>query len=209
LIIQKVIDKLIDNYFFDTSKESNKYISGVILYEETLFQKTDTGVDFVKILKDSGIVPGIKVDLGLVDILGTNGEQRTQGLDKLEERFANYYKQGARFAKWRQVYKVSDTLPSNISIEMNAIDMARYALICQSYSIVPIVEPECLVMEGEHSLERSFEVTELVLSSIFYQLIKHKVNLELMILKPNMVLPGTKNKKKFLQKKLLKQQLKF
>lgn len=178
---------------FTTDKEYAQYISGVILYEETLFQSTKDGRPFVQVLNELGIVPGIKVDLGVKPLYGTNGDTTTQGMDDLEKRVAKYYQQGARFAKWRAVYKVSNTgNPSQVSIDQNAQGLARYAAICQAGGLVPIVEPEILVMEGDHDIERSYQVTEKVLSSVFKALIDHNVSLERMILKPNMVLPGTK-----------------
>jgi fructose-bisphosphate aldolase, class I len=181
---------------FDVSSEANKYIGGVILYEETLYQKTLDGVLFSKVLTDNGIVPGIKVDLGLVLIPGNkNGEEVAQGLDNLSKRCAEYYRAGARFAKWRGAYRINDTLPSQECIVGNAINLARYAAICQINGLVPIVEPEVLVTEEDQTIERSYEVTEAVLAETFYQLQKHNVNLERIFLKPNMVLPGTKCKK--------------
>lgn len=176
---------------FTTDSEFAKYISGVILYEETLFQKTKDGKPFVDVLNALNIVPGIKVDLGVKEIYGTDGEQTTQGFDDLEKRVQKYYQQGARFAKWRAVYKVSETTPSQVALVQNAQGLARYAAICQANGLVPIVEPEILVMEGSHDIERSFRVTELVLASVFQALAEHAVELERIILKPNMVLPGT------------------
>eukprot|EP01080_Neovahlkampfia_damariscottae_P009256 gene9256-1343_t len=178
---------------FDVSPEAKQYIGGVILYEETLYQKTSDGVPFVKVLQDNGIVPGIKVDLGLIDIPGnTEGEQVAQGLDGLSKRMAQYYKDGARFAKWRGAYKVTQTSPSNQCVQDNAVMLAKYAAICQINGIVPIVEPEVLVTEGDNTIERSYEVTETVLAETFYQLQKHNVNLARIVLKPNMVLAGKK-----------------
>jgi len=179
---------------FTTDKEFAQYISGVILYEETLFQKTSDGSkSFVQLLNELNIVPGIKVDLGVKELYGTNGDVTTQGMDDLDKRIAKYYAQGARFAKWRAVYKVSQVNPSLVCIEQNAQGLARYAAMCQANGLVPIVEPEVLVMEGDHDIERSYQVTEKVLASVFKALIDHNVSLERMILKPNMVLPGTKN----------------
>jgi fructose-bisphosphate aldolase class I len=176
---------------FTTDKEYAQYISGVIMYEETLYQKTKNGKPFVDVLKELGIVPGIKVDKGIKEIYGTDGDTTTQGLDDLDKRVAEYYKQGARFAKWRAVFKVSKTNPHPVSLDQNAQGLARYAAICQANGLVPIVEPEVLVMEGDHDIERSFDVTQRVLSAVFKALVDHNVVLERMVLKPNMVLPGT------------------
>lgn len=166
------------------------------MYEETLFQKNDKGVDFTKVLTDAGIVPGIKVDLGQTEIPGTKKELRAQGITDLDKRIAKYYKQGARFAKWRASYEVSKDLPSDLAVEEQSIQLARYAAICQANGLVPIVEPEVLVVEGDHDAKRSYEVTHQVLSSVFYYLHKHKVNLSRILLKPNMILAGAKNKDK-------------
>ena len=176
---------------FTTDSEYAKYVSGVILYEETLYQSTKDGKPFVDILNELKVIPGIKVDLGVKELYGTDGEVTTQGYDDLEKRIQKYYQQGARFAKWRAVYKVSATTPSQLSLVQNAQGLARYAAVCQANGLVPIVEPEILVMEGNHDIERSFRVTELVLASVFQALAEHAVELERIILKPNMVLPGT------------------
>ena len=173
---------------FTSDKSWAEYISGVILYEETLFQSTKSGKPFVDIMKELGVVPGIKVDLGVKEIYGTNGDVTTQGFDDLEKRIQKYYQQGARFAKWRAVYKVSSVHPTTVCLDQNAQGLARYAAICQANGLVPIVEPEVLVMEGDHDIERSFRVTEIVLASVFKALADHFVDLERIILKPNMVL---------------------
>lgn len=175
---------------FKASDKASKFISGVILFEETLFQKTKEGVDFAKLLNDHGIVPGIKVDKGLVPLPGTNQEPVTQGLDGLGERCKKYFEHGARFAKFRSVYNVSKDSPSELAIRENCDAMARYAAICQQNGLVPIVEPEVLVMIGDHTIDRSFDVTVQVLSQTYKSLINHHVVLERTILKPNMVLPG-------------------
>lgn len=167
----------------------NQYIAGVILFEETLNQKTSTGKPFPQALEAAGIVPGIKVDKGLVHLANTNDEQITQGLDGLAERLADYKAKGARFAKWRAVYTISDTLPSKLAIKTNAEVLARYAAICQEAGIVPIVEPEVLI-DGDHTIERCEEVTEPVLHALFHALNRHKVMLEYIILKPSMVISG-------------------
>jgi len=166
-----------------------KYCSGVILFEETLYQKTADGKPFVDVLKAAGVIPGIKVDKGLVNIPGTEEETSTQGLDDLGKRCADYYKAGARFAKWRAVIKISDTCPSELAIAENAHGLARYAAICQENGLVPIVEPEVL-MDGTHTLRRCQEVTERVLAVVFKHLADNHIFLEGALLKPNMVTPG-------------------
>ena len=165
------------------------HISGVILYEETLGQATDDGVPLPKLAADQGIVPGIKVDAGKIPLPNAPGDEITQGLDGLDARLERYREQGARFAKWRAVYNVSERLPGRLAIEANADSLARYAAICQQQAIVPIVEPEVL-MDGEHSIDRCAEVTEDVLHEVFHALHRHRVSLELMLLKPNMVIAG-------------------
>jgi len=173
---------------FTTPKIAD-YIAGVILYEETLNQTSSLGVAFPELLIQQGIVPGIKVDKGLVDLCSHPDEKTTQGLDGLVDRLQTYKVLGARFAKWRAVFTVSNHLPSKLLIKTNTEDLARYASICQSVGIVPIVEPEIL-LEGEYSLERSIEVSEMVLHALFHKLHKHNVLLEYVILKPSMVTPG-------------------
>lgn len=164
-------------------------ISGAILFDETIRQKTQSGVPFIKILGDAGIIPGIKVDIGAKDLADRRGEKITEGLDGLRPRLQDYYEIGARFAKWRAVIALGHALPSQACIEANAHALARYAALCQACGIVPIVEPEVL-MEGEHSLQHCQETTERVLHCVFEQLYVQGVALEAMILKPNMVLPG-------------------
>lgn len=173
----------------------NQYIAGVILFEETLNQKTTSGKLFPEALAESGIVPGIKVDKGLVHLANSTDEQITQGLDGLPERLADYKAKGARFAKWRAVYAISNTLPSKLAIKTNAEVLARYAAICQEQGIVPIVEPEILI-DGDHSIERCEEVSEPVLRALFKALVRHKVILEYIILKPSMVISGKAATKK-------------
>jgi fructose-bisphosphate aldolase class I len=169
-----------------------EYISGVILYDETLRQKTRAGVPFAAWLAQQGIVPGIKVDTGAKPLAGFPGETITEGLDGLRERLAEYYGLGARFAKWRAVIDIADGIPTRFAIEANAHALARYAALCQEANIVPIVEPEVL-MDGAHSLERCEAVTGEVLTRVFTELHSHRVHLEGMILKPNMVISGKKN----------------
>ncbi len=164
-------------------------ISGVILYDETIRQKKKDGNPFLKVITDTGIIPGIKVDTGAKAMAGCPGEKVTEGLDGLRGRLAEYSRMGARFAKWRAVIAVGDGIPSRGCIEANAQALARYAALCQEAGVVPVVEPEVL-MDGEHTMERCREVTEEVLQTVFNQLYSQRVMLEGMILKPNMVLPG-------------------
>ena len=174
---------------FTSGAEMANNISGVILFHETAYQKADDGTPFVKILKDNGIIPGIKVDKGVVPLAGTIGEGTTQGLDGLAERCAQYKKDGCDFAKWRCVLKITDHTPSELAIKENANVLARYASICQQHAIVPIVEPEVLC-DGDHSLERCQTATEAVVSATYKALIDHHVYLEGTLLKPNMVTAG-------------------
>ncbi|XP_072229180.1 aldolase a, fructose-bisphosphate, b [Leuresthes tenuis] len=164
-------------------------IGGVILFHETMYQKTDDGKTFPQFLKERGMVVGIKVDKGVVPLAGTNGETTTQGLDGLYERCAQYKKDGADFAKWRCVLKITPTTPSRLSIIENANVLARYASICQMHGIVPIVEPEILP-DGDHDLKRCQYVTEKVLAAVYKALSDHHVYLEGTLLKPNMVTAG-------------------
>ncbi|CAF2292902.1 unnamed protein product [Brassica napus] len=169
-------------------------LSGVILFEETLYQKSSKGTPFVDILKEGGVLPGIKVDKGTVSLPGTNGETTTQGLDGLGERCKKYYEAGARFAKWRAVLKIGPNEPSELAIRENAYGLARYAAICQENGLVPIVEPEILV-DGSHDIQKCAEVTERVLAACYKALSDHGVMLEGTLLKPNMVTPGSESGK--------------
>ncbi len=165
----------------------------MILYEETLYQKRDDGTPFVECLKSKGILTGIKVDKGIQPLYGTNGECVTQGIDDLGSRCAKYYAQGARFAKWRAVLHIKDTLgatPSQLAIDENAMTLARYASICQANGLVPIVEPEVL-MDGDFSIEVAAEATEKVIAACYKALSDHHVLLEGTLLKPNMVRSGS------------------
>jgi len=164
-------------------------ISGAILYDETIRQSTLGGELFIDILKGKGVIPGIKVDAGAVDMPFFPGEKVTEGLDGLRERLVEYYQMGARFAKWRAVICIDKNIPTTICIKTNADLLARYAALCQEAGLVPIVEPEVL-MDGGHTLERCAKITGQVLQTVFNALFEHRVNLEGMILKPNMVLPG-------------------
>jgi fructose-bisphosphate aldolase class I len=168
-----------------------EYISGVILYDETIRQKTKDGVPFPTYLAKHGMVPGIKVDMGAKPLAGFPGETITEGLDGLRERLAEYHKLGARFAKWRAVIDIGSGIPSGYAIDANAEALARYAALCQEAGITPIVEPEVL-MDGAHTLERCEEVTNLVLDRVFERLFAARICLEGMVLKPNMVVPGKK-----------------
>ena len=172
-----------------TTPGLNESISGAILYDETLRQQKKDGTPFVKVALDAGIIPGIKVDAGAKALAGHPGEKVTEGLDGLRDRLAEYVQMGARFAKWRAVIAIGDGIPSRACIAANAHALARYAALCQEAGLVPIVEPEVL-MDGDHSMERCFEVTEEVLHAVFRQMYMQRVMLEGMILKPNMVLPG-------------------
>lgn len=172
-------------------KEMSEHIGGVILFHETLYQKSDDGTPFVKVLQQNGVVPGIKVDTGTVNLAGTDGETTTQGLDGLAERCAQYKKDGAHFTKWRSVLKIQSHTPSYDAMLENANVLARYASICQQNRLVPIVEPEVLP-DGDHDLETAKRVTEEVLSFVFHALAVHNVFFEGMLLKPNMITPGVK-----------------
>jgi fructose-bisphosphate aldolase class I len=164
------------------------WISGVILYDETIRQKTKDGVPFPDYLSKLGIIPGIKVDEGAKPLAAFPGETITEGLDG---RLIEYYKLGARFAKWRAVIDIGASIPTRYAIETNAQALARYAALCQEQNIVPIVEPEVL-MDGAHTIERCEQVTDEVLAEVFSQLEDHRIHLEGMILKPNMVISGKK-----------------
>jgi fructose-bisphosphate aldolase class I len=171
------------------------YISGVILFDETIRQQSADGTPFPKLLADRGIIPGIKVDLGAKQLaLAEKGETVTEGLDGLRERLAEYYELGARFAKWRATYTITDTLPSQLACDVNAQALARYAALCQEADIVPIVEPEVL-MDGDHTIERSDEVTSAVQEALWHALYESRLYLPGVILKPNMVLSGYGAKK--------------
>jgi fructose-bisphosphate aldolase class I len=166
-----------------------EYISGIILYDETIRQDAADGTPLVKVLTDQGIIPGIKVDTGAKALVGAPGEQITEGLDGLRERLNEYASLGARFAKWRAVITIGDGIPSSYCIDVNAHALARYAALSQEAGLVPIVEPEVL-MEGGHSIEQADEVTEATLLEVFRQLAAQRVALDGMLLKPNMVVTG-------------------
>lgn len=181
---------------FASDKVVAENISGVILFHETLYQSTKAGVPFVKVLKEKGIIPGIKVDKGVVPLAGTDGESTTQGLDGLAERCAQYKKDGAQFAKWRCVLKIGSETPTFQAMLENANVLARYASICQQNGLVPIVEPEVLC-DGDHDLYTAQKVTEQVLAFTYKALSDHHVYLEGTLLKPNMVTAGQSCSKKF------------
>ena len=170
------------------------HISGVILYEETLGQRADDGTPLPALAARQGIVPGIKVDAGKIPLAHAPGDEITQGLDGLAKRLAGYKEQGARFAKWRAVYNLSDTLPSRLAIEANADALACYAAICQEAGVVPIVEPEVLI-DGDHGIGRCADVTEAVLHEVFHALHRHRVALEHALLKPSMVVAGKEHER--------------
>lgn len=172
-----------------TTPDLATYISGVILFDETIRQRADDGRTFVELLVERGITPGIKVDRGTTPLAGAPDERITEGLDGLRERLQEYRTLGARFAKWRAVISIGSGRPSSYALDTNAHDLARYAALCQEMGMVPIVEPEVL-MDGDHSLEQSFEATEATLDRVFTSLRAQRVVLEQMLLKPNMVLPG-------------------
>jgi fructose-bisphosphate aldolase, class I len=172
-----------------TTEDAEEYISGVILFDETIRQSTQDGTPFPTLLASKGIIPGIKVDKGAKPLANADGETITEGLDSLRTRLEEYRGLGARFAKWRATYTITSELPSDYAIWTNAHALARYAALCQEADLVPIVEPEVL-MDGTHSIERSFLVTSRVLGAVYTELFDQKVRLEGTLLKPNMVLSG-------------------
>ena len=173
-----------------TTPNLSQHISGAILFDETLRQSTKSGIPFAKLMSDAGMIPGIKVDKGTQPLAGFPGEVVTEGLDGLRERLAEYYKLGARFAKWRAVINISDEAPSGTCIEANSHALARYAALCQEQGLVPMVEPE-IIMDGAHDIDECYQVTDVTLRSLFAALNEHSVMLEGTILKASMVLPGT------------------
>jgi len=180
---------------FRSSEAMAKSISGVILYDETIWQNAKDGTPLVKIIEQSGAIPGIKVDEGTQAVPNCPGELVTVGLDKLAERLKSYYDRGARFAKWRAVINIDkDKIPSMTAIHVNAHALGRYAALCQAAQIVPIVEPEVL-MDGDHDIDRCYEESQRVLNETFQELRIQRVALEGMVLKPNMVVPGKKSAK--------------
>jgi fructose-bisphosphate aldolase, class I len=176
---------------FRTEPAMTDHISGVILFDETIRQHDADNTPLVQHIKDRGAIPGIKVDMGPREMAGFPGERVTDGMDGLRDRLRDYYAHGARFAKWRAVIDVSDTLPTAGSVKANAHMLARYAALCQEEDIVPIVEPEVL-MDGNHTIDRCYEVTEFVLKKTFQELFEMRVQLEGIVLKPNMIVAGKK-----------------
>ncbi|RQH13982.1 class I fructose-bisphosphate aldolase [Bradyrhizobium sp. RP6] len=176
---------------FRAKDAMSQYISGVILYDETIWQDAKDGTPLVKLIEESGAIPGIKVDEGTQALPMCPGELVTVGLDKLAERLKKYYERGARFAKWRAVIDIGSGIPSMTAISVNAHALARYAALCQAAQIVPIVEPEVL-MDGDHDIDRCYEVTQRVLNKTFQELRVQRVALEGMVLKPNMAISGKK-----------------
>jgi fructose-bisphosphate aldolase class I len=176
---------------FRSTEAMSKHVSGVILYDETIWQDAADGTPLVKLIADAGSVPGIKVDAGAKPLPGFPGETVTEGLDGLAERLARYFERGARFAKWRAVIDIADGIPTAGAVKANAHALARYAALCQAAQIVPMVEPEVL-MDGGHGIDRCDEVTRYVLQVVFQELYEQRVALEGMILKPNMVICGKK-----------------
>tara|TARA_B100001248_G_scaffold249278_1_gene222351 strand:- start:594 stop:1610 length:1017 start_codon:yes stop_codon:yes gene_type:complete len=172
-----------------SSKAMKNYIGGVILFDETIRQKSLSGIPIPELIKNNGAIPGIKVDKGAKKLAGSTDETITEGLDGLRERLKEYYDLGARFTKWRAVYKITSNFPSLQCIKSNAHALARYASLVQEANMVPIVEPEVL-MDGDHDIEKCFQVTANVLNECYNELALHKVNLRGTVLKPNMILPG-------------------
>ena len=175
---------------FQTKNAMENYISGVILFDETIRQKSKNGPTLVEVISNAGSLPGIKVDTGAKDLAFNSNEKVTEGLDGLRERLIEYYNLGAKFAKWRAVITIESSIPSDLCINANAHALARYAALCQENEIVPIVEPEVL-MDGAHTIDRCFEVTKKTLEVVFSELVAHGVNLKGICLKPNMVIDGT------------------
>jgi fructose-bisphosphate aldolase class I len=180
---------------FRSTEAMKSHISGVILYDETIWQKAKDGTPLVELIKKAGSIPGIKVDEGTKPLPNCPGELITIGLDKLADRLPKYYEQGARFAKWRAVIDIGKGMPSHPAIHANAHALARYAALCQAAQIVPIVEPEVL-MDGDHDIDRCLKISEWVLQETFQELFIARVALEGIVLKPNMIVPGKKSAKK-------------
>ena len=184
-----------------SSESMKSYIGGVILYDETIKQKSASGKSIPDLIKSYGSIPGIKVDTGAKKLAGSNEEKITEGLDGLRERLAEYYKLGARFTKWRAVYDISKDHPSDLCVTANANALARYSALVQEAKMVPIVEPEVL-MDGDHDINKCYEVTSKVLKACFKELKIHNVNCKGIILKPNMILPGSNSKNKINSKEI-------
>ena len=172
-----------------TTPDVGEFLSGVILFDETIRQESSDGTPLPELLKSQGIIPGIKVDKGAKDMAHFPGEKVTEGLDGLRERLEEYRGLGARFAKWRAVITIGEGIPTKMCIDANAHALARYAALCQEQDLVPIVEPEVLI-DGDHTIDQCYEATEQTLHTTFDQLFEHRVEFSGMLLKPNMVLPG-------------------
>ena len=189
-----------------SAEAMKSYIGGVILFDETIKQKTSLGLTVPELITKSNSVPGIKVDKGAKPLAGSSKETVTEGLDGLRERLEEYYKLGARFTKWRGVYSIGNSFPSTLSIKSNAHALARYAALVQEAKMVPIVEPEVL-MDGSHDIDKCYQVTTNVLNECFNELAIHKVNLKGDVLKPNMVIHGSECKKKSSSEEIAKKTL--
>ena len=199
-------NRLIFRQTLFNSSAMKEYIGGVILFDETIRQKTTMGLTIPELISKNGAIPGIKVDKGAKSLAGSAEENVTEGLDGLRERLKEYYDLGARFTKWRAVYKISDHFPTSQSIKSNAHALARYAALVQEAKMVPIVEPEVL-MDGSHNIDKCFEVTTNVLNECYNELETHKVNLKGTVLKPNMITPGSKCKEKSSTEEIAKKTL--
>ena len=193
-------NRLLFRQILFSSLSMKKCIGGVILYDETIKQKTSTGETIPDLINSNGSLTGIKVDTGAKILAGSEKEKITEGLDGLRERLENYYKLGAKFTKWRGVYSISEKHPSNLAISANAHALARYAALVQEAGMVPIIEPEVL-MDGNHSAKDCFKKTSEVIKKCYEELELNKVDLKGTILKPNMILPGANSKEKLLTKK--------
>ena len=189
-----------------SSEAMKNYIGGVILFDETIKQKTTLGPSVPELISKNNAIPGIKVDKGAKPLAGSPEETITEGLDSLRERLKEYYELGARFTKWRAVYKIGDKFPSSQSIKSNAHALARYAALVQESKMVPIVEPEVL-MDGFHDIDKCYQVTTDVLNECYNELAVHKVDLKGTVLKPNMIIPGSESKKKSTPEEIAKKTL--
>ena len=189
-----------------SSEAMKKYIGGVILFDETIKQKTTLGPSIPELISNNNAIPGIKVDKGAKPLANSSEETVTEGLDGLRERLKEYYDLGARFTKWRAVYNISEIYPSELAIKANAHALARYAALVQEANMVPIVEPEVL-MDGSHDIDKCYQVTTNVLNEVYNELEIHKVDLKGTVLKPNMVIPGSNSKKKSSSEEIAKKTL--
>ena len=199
-------NRLIFRQTLFNSSAMKDYIGGVILFDETIKQKSTLGQTIPELISKHGAIPGIKVDKGAKPLAGSSEETVTEGLDGLRERLQDYYKLGARFTKWRAVYKISEKYPSSQSIKSNAHALARYAALVQEANMVPIIEPEVL-MDGSHNIDKCYEVTTNVLNECYNELEIHKINLKGTVLKPNMIIPGSESKDKSNSEEIAKKTL--